>query len=143
MKLKTIIDPTREEEVLIYAHQKTSLVEAIESLVQDAARELIGYREREAVPLDLATVYCFTVEDDRVWAKTAAGDYAIKQRLYQLEDWLPAPFIKINQSCIANIRQIQKFDTALAGTLQVVFRGGHTDYVSRRQLKHVKERLGL
>ena len=143
MKLKIIIDPAREEEVLICAHQKTPLVEAIEDLVQAAARELIGYREREAVPLDLAAVYCFTVEGDRVWARTAAGDYALKQRLYQLEDWLPPHFIKINQSCIANIRQIQRFDTALAGALRVVFRNGRTDYVSRRQLKHVKERLGL
>ena len=56
---------------------------------------------------------------------------------------LGTDFIKINQSCIANIRQIQRFDTSFSGTLRVIFKNGYTDYVSRRQLKAVKERLGL
>lgn len=143
MKLNIIIDPSREEEILVCAHRRTPLVEAIEELVRDNGVELLGYREREAVPLELAAVCCFVVERDRVVAKTVAGDYTLKGRLYQLEQRLPDAFVKINQSCIANIRQIQKFDTALSGALRVVFRSGYTDYVSRRQLKHVKERLGL
>ena len=52
-------------------------------------------------------------------------------------------FIKINQSCIANIRQIEKVEGTFSGSLSVVFKNGYKDYISRRNLKNVKERLKL
>lgn len=142
MKCTTIIDPSREEEVLIVAHQKTALVEDIERLVNTNDR-LIGYRDKEATVLDPAAVCCFTASDHKVFAHTASGTFQIKRRLYELEETLPRSFVKLHQSCLANMRQIQKFDASIGGTLCVVFKNGHTDYVSRRQLKIVKERFGL
>ena len=143
MKLKLIIDKNRDEEILIYAHEKTALVETIEQLVLQDNFELIGYADREAVRLNLAEICSFTVEDNRVFATTLKERYKLKYRLWQLEEKLPESFVKINQSCIANIRMIDRFDTSISGSLLVKFKNGSTDYVSRRQLKTVKERLGL
>ena len=67
----------------------------------------------------------------------------LKQRLYQVEDNLDKDFIKINQSTIANIRMIERFSVSIGGSLQVIFKNGYKDYVSRRQLKSVKERMGI
>ena len=67
----------------------------------------------------------------------------IKNRLYQIEEIVDSNFIKINQSCIANINQIKKFDATLGASLLVIFKNGHSDYISRRELKNVKRRLGL
>ncbi len=143
MKCKTIIDAACEEQVLIYAHEKTNLVDEIERLVAQNSPALIGYKDKVAVMLDSADIYCFTVEDNKVYAHTDAEMLQLKSRLYQLEQMLPQNFIKINQSCIANIQKIQRFDASFSGTLSVVFKNGYTDYVSRRNLKTVKERLGL
>ena len=52
-------------------------------------------------------------------------------------------FVKLNQSCIVNIKKIECFDASLGGALKVTLKNGYRDYVSRRQLKAVKERLGL
>lgn len=52
MKCRIFIDKEHEEEILIYAHEKTKLVENIEKLVSDDAFELIGYMDREAVKLN-------------------------------------------------------------------------------------------
>lgn len=143
MKLKLFIDKSRDEEILIYAHEKTALTEAIEQLVSQDNFELIGYADREAVRLNLNSICRFTVEDNKVFAETLNERFKLKYRLWQLEEKLPESFAKINQSCIANIRMIDRFDTSISGSLLVKFKNGSSDYVSRRQLKTVKERLGL
>lgn len=143
MKCKTIIDPACEEQVVIYAHEKTALVDKIERLVAEDPLQLIGYKEKTAVFLDIAAICCFVTENNKVYAHTAAEKLLLKSRLYQLEQTLPQNFIKINQSCIANIQKIERFDASFSGTLRVIFKNGYTDYVSRRNLKTIKERLEL
>lgn len=143
MKCRIIIDPHHEEEVLVYAHEQTALVQQIARLVTDEDVGLIGYRDKEAVPLTPSEIICFTVENGKVYAVTDRERLWIKRRLYQLEDSLPDRFVKLNQSCIANVRRIARFDASLGGALTVIFQNGQRDYVSRRNLKHIKERLGL
>ncbi len=143
MKCRTVIDKDREEEVIIYVHERNTLSDEIEDFVLGRSLELLGYRDKNIVKLTLSDVYCFTVEDNRVYAVCENEKLQIKQRLYALEEMLGKDFVKINQSCIANIRKIAKFDTSITGTLMVSFKNGHRDYVSRRQLKTVKERIGF
>ena len=78
-----------------------------------------------------------------MYALTENEKFKIKSRLYQLEEKLDNNFVKINQSCIANIKKIDRFKATVGGSLTVVFENGYVDFVSRRKLKNVKERLGL
>ena len=41
MKLRIVIDPNRDEEILIYAHKKTPLIGEIEELVNNNSFDLI------------------------------------------------------------------------------------------------------
>ncbi len=143
MKFSFFIDKDKDEEVIVYAHEKTKLIESIENLVNENNFELIGFIDREAVKIDIADVYCFTVENNKIYAVCENDRYLLKARLYQIEEKLSENFIKINQSCIANIRKIRKFDASFTGTLTVIFKNGYKDFVSRRNVKNVKERLGL
>ena len=143
MKFKLIIDKSRDEEVQVYAHSETDLTAAIEELCREDSFELYGYKDKEAYNLKLQEIQCFVVEDNRIFALTDDSKWQIKYRLYQLEEKLPDGFIKINQSCIANIKFIKRFDASFSGVLNVKFKNGHIDYVSRRNVKNVKERLGL
>lgn len=142
MNIRIIIDKNREEEILIYAHEKDDLVSEIERLVYESTTELIGYKDNEAKKLNLLNVNCFISENNRVFAVTDEK-LQVKLRLYQIEEKLDENFIKINQSCIANIRQIEKVEATFSGSLTVVFKNGYRDYISRRNLKSVKERLGV
>lgn len=143
MKCKIIIDQTQEEEVLIIAHARTSLVEEIEELVLGSTTELFGYTETEIVRLHPEEIVCFSVEDGKIYAMTDTKKLRVKQRLYVLEELLDERFIKINQSCIANVKKIKKFEASFGGALTVIFKNGYRDYVSRRQMKIVKERIGF
>lgn len=143
MKCKIFIDEAHEEEILIYAKKKTRLVEKVEQLVSEDGFEIMGYFEREAVKLEISDIYCFITENNKVFAVTEDRKLQLKQRLYQLEEKLPESFIKINQSCIANIKKIKRFNASIYGSLNVEFKNGYSDYVSRRNIKKIKERLGL
>lgn len=143
MKCKIFIGKEYEEEVLVYAHEETELVKRIQSLVSEENLILIGYKEKEAFQLNLFDINCFLVEDNKIYAFTQDDKLLMKCRLYKLEETLPQNFIKINQSCIANINKIERFGTSFSGSLTVRFKNGNTDYVSRRKMKSVKERLGI
>ena len=143
MKCKVFIDKNHEEEVVIYSHQRNSLVEQIESLVNSQELEITGYKEQEAVKLDLSEIFCFICEENKIFALTEKERFKIKLRLYQLEEKLPQNFVKLNQSCIGNVKKIQRFKASVGGSLSVEFKNGYRDYVSRRQLKIVKERFGF
>lgn len=143
MKVTTVLDAAREEEVVIYARERNELVEEIERLVSRRSAELVGFYGDAAVILDYVKVARFTLENGKLYAVVGDARYQIRQRLYQLEQQVPSDFIKINQSCLANLRHVARFEAAFSGALRVVFKNGDTDYVSRRNVRSVKERLGL
>ena len=142
MKCTVILGEKDTEEIIIWAHQRNDLVKEIERLANESDT-LYGYCENEIINLELKDIFCFTVEENKVYAITENDKLLIKARLYKIEESLDKNFIRINQSCIVNIRKIKKFDTSIMGALQVVLKNGFKDFVSRRNIKTVKERLGL
>lgn len=142
MKFSFFADEERSE-VIVYAPEKTRLITEIETLVLGEVPEIIGYKDREAIKISPSEVFCFVAENNRVYAVTEKDKLQLRQRLYQLEEILDEGFVKINQSCIANIKKIRKFDASFSGALSVTFKNGYNDYVSRRNIKTVKERLGV
>lgn len=143
MKFTLIIDDNAEDEIIARVKAQSKLTEQIRQICEEDSLELIGSLNDTVKQLDIGKVYCFTVEENRIFAHTEEGKYQVKKRLYQLECELGNGFVRINQSCLANIRMIEHFEASFVGTLVVVFGNGHRDYVSRRNLKAVKERFGL
>lgn len=143
MKIQVIVDKNNEEKIVIYTKKETDLAKQIEKIVNENTVELLGYKDEEIVKLNPSQIYCVSVIDNKVWAILEKEKYLLKHRLYEVEGKLPENFVKINQSCIANINKINRFDASFSGTLKLVFKNGYTDYVSRRQLKKVKERIGI
>lgn len=143
MKCTIFIDKEKNEEVLIYAHEKTSLIERIEKLALSSDIEIIGYTDQIITKLIPTDICCFIVENNKIFALTMYEKFQIKQRLYEIETILDDNFVKINQSCIVNIEKIERFNASVAGSLMVTLKNNYKDYISRRQLKIVKERIGF
>lgn len=143
MKYKLIIDETKDEELIITCHHKREVFDQIEQLITNMDAQLIGYENEDIVILNYGDVVCFVSDNNKVFALVGKHKYLIKKRLYQIEEQLDLNYVRINQSCIANIKQISKFSASFNGFLQVHFKNGYSDYVSRRELKNVKERIGI
>ena len=143
MKFTLHIDPEREEEMVIYARENRPVFAEIQRLLAGTEQQLVGYEEDSIVVLKPKKITCFVSGGDKVFAIAGEHRYLVKKRLYQLEEQLGKDYIKINQSCLANISQISRFSASIGGSLEVAFRDGYKDYVSRRELKKVKERMGI
>lgn len=146
MKFKIVIDKTKEEEIVATVHEPSVLTEKIQQLVMEytGTDRITAYGEDETVILKFQQIACITVQDGKIYAIDTKGkQYRLKQRLYELEGLLPASFIRINKSAIANENHIQKFAANFSGAVDVVFQGGYREYVSRRCFAQIKRRYGL
>ena len=143
MKYEIVIDPQAEERVVIYAKSHDERVKRIERLLLEEREDVVGYLGDSIIPLDIRTVSAFRSEDGGVYAVKDGRRIPVKERLYAIEERLGASYIRISQSCIANIGMIARFEATFGGSLAVIFKDGYRDYVSRRQLKSVKERIGF
>lgn len=130
-----------KEEVIVYAKRKNALIEAIEAMCCED--KLYGYQNDLFKELDVHKIECFIAENEKIYAINKNGKYHVKKRLYELEEMYNHQFIYINKSCLANLSLIDHFDASIGGSLLIVFKSGYEDYVSRRQIKKIKERLGI
>ena len=128
---------------MIYARENRPVFGEIQRLLAGTESQLVGYEGEHIVVLRPKKISCFVSGGDKVFAIVGEHRYLVKKRLYQLEEQLGQEYIRINQSCLANISQISRFSASIGGSLEVVFRDGYKDYVSRRELKKVKERMGI
>lgn len=63
-------------------------------------------------------------------------------KLYELEEVLDKnDFIKISNSCIVNINQVECFDISILGTIVVKLKDDTKENVSKRNIKKVKQML--
>ncbi|MBR7146894.1 MAG: LytTR family transcriptional regulator [Oscillospiraceae bacterium] len=143
MKYKLIIDKNAEEEIVATVHAPSALTQQIENLVRDfsGVDSMMGYKDDEMRRLTFEEIECVTILDRKVIAVDTKGDcYRIQDRLRDLEEILPAYFIRINKSTIANEQRIARFDAAVTGGVDAVFRCGYRDYVSRRCFAEIRRR---
>ena len=146
MKFRLIIDKTQEEEIVATVREPSVLTEQIQQLVLEysGADRITAYDEDDTKLLKFQEVVCITVQDGKTYAVDLKGkQYRLKQRLYELEEVLPPSFIRINKSAIANETHIQRFAANFSGAVDVVFRGGYREYVSRRCFAQIKRRYDL
>lgn len=143
MKCDIIIDETREERVTVVLNEPSPLADEIRALCLAAEKTLVGCGEEGTIKLSPTEVYAFTVADGKTYAVTLNERFRLRERLYEIERTVGTPFMRINQSCLVNVSLVRRFRASFGGALSVEMKNGFTDYVSRRQIKAVKERIGL
>ena len=146
MIFKLVIDQDKEEEIVATVHRRSALTDEIEALVAGAERvnELTGYTEEDTVILKIGQIECICVEDGKTFAVYADGvKYRLRGRLYEAEAQLGANFVRINKSAIANWNRIRRFKASIAGAVDIEFKSGHVEYVSRRCFAELKRRYDL
>ena len=134
---------TDREEIVAYSKTKNDLIKIIENLCYQDEHPLIGYQDGNIKELNALEIECFYTQNEKVYALVDGEEYLVKKRLYELNELLKDTFTYINQGCLANLKLVDHFDASIGGSLLVVFKSGYKDYVSRRQIKNVKERIGV
>ncbi len=142
MKFNLIIDELGEDEVTVRLRAPSPIADRIRELVENES-ELTGFCEDGVTRLKPGEIYCVISENGRIYALTDEGRARLKSRLYVISAQLGDAFVMINQSCLVNVAKIKHFKVTFGGALCVELKNGYKDFVSRRQVRKVKERLGL
>ena len=144
MKFLLIIDEDAQEQVVVTAREKTEIISRIEELVESEGKTLVAYGEDEVSLLAISEIECVTVIGGKTYAIAVGGKkYRLRLRLCEAEEFLPSEFIRINKSAIANRNHIEKFTVSFSGSMDVIFKSGYKDYVSRRCFAEIKRRFGI
>ena len=142
MKFKLIIDQEKDEEIVATVHSRSAVIDEIEALISKHYDRIPGYTEDDIKMLSVSDIQCITVLEGKTYAIDANNRrYRLKQRLYELEETLPANFIRINKSALANENALDRFTVTFAGSVDAVFQCGYREYVSRRCFAQIKRRL--
>ena len=142
LKVEINIDPgCTEPKIIVQAPQMTDEIAALVRRLSAPSPEVIAAQSDRGVellrPEDIIRVYS---ERQKVLAQTVKGVYALKSRLYEMEEKLDESlFVRISSSELVNIRMITGMDFSLSGTIRLSLKGGITTYVSRRQVAKIKK----
>ena len=142
MKFELNVNPDIDEAVRADVHKRSDFTERLEQLVLEfnGNSSITAYAEDEIKVIDFNEIECVTVIDGKSGVVDAHGRlYRIRYKLYEAAELLPSSFIKINKSTIANKKRIERFSAAFSGSVNVIFKSGYTDYVSRRCFAEIKK----
>lgn len=144
MKFELNVNPDTDEAVRADVHKRSDFTERLEQLVLEYNGEdrIAVYADDEIKLIEFSDIECVTVIEGKSYVIDLHGkQYRIRYRLYEAAEIMPSTFIKINKSTIANKKRIERFSAAFNGSVNVIFKSGYTDYVSRRCFAEIKKGL--
>ena len=132
-------------EVIINAPEITEEVNVIVNSIMgisNSIKQIIGTKDNKIYLLTIDEITCFYSEEKNNYCKTKNGIFKIKEKLYELEEKLSkGDYVRISNSCIINLKYVDSFDTSIIGTIEVMFKDGSKEYVSRRRVKEVIKKI--
>jgi DNA-binding LytR/AlgR family response regulator len=132
-------------EITIKAPEMTEEVKNIANNIMkmtNSAKQIIGTKDNRIYLLTMDEIISFYSEDRNNYCKTKNGIFKIKEKLYELEENLAkGNYVRISNSCIVNLKYVDSFDTSIIGTIEVIFKDGTKEYVSRRKVKEVMKKI--
>ena len=146
MQVEFKIDPScAEPKIVVFAAGMTEEIEALlEKLSEQTMRVIAGQKEGKLEILDPIELIRVFAQGGKVFTSTRRGEYALRMRLYELEERLDSRrFARISNSEIINLGEVKSFDLSIAGTICVQMKNGEVAYVSRRYVSRIKKILGL
>lgn len=146
MKLEIQLDSAcTEPQLIIRASELTDELQSlIQRITESQPQTIAGFQGGAVTLLEQSEILRFYAQEKRVFAATAHGEYAVRQRLYELEQRLDKNrFARISNSEIVNLKQVRRFELSLAGTICVRLSDGSVTYVSRRYVAKIKQILGV
>ncbi len=146
MQLEVKIDSSYiEPKVIILAAAMTEDVNILVRKLSGHAPQIIsGSKDEKVEVLEQADLIRIYASAGKVFAVTHNGEYALRLRLYEIEERLsPSQFVRISNSEIINLKKVNHFDLGLTGTICVKLANGTVTYVSRRYVSKLKKILGI
>lgn len=146
MRIEIKIDEKcKDPKIIVMTDKMTDEVNAIVKRLSDEQPQVIvGFKDDTVEVLEPSDIYRVFSESGKVLAETNHGEYALRLRLYEVEQRLDnRSFVRISNSDIINLKKVRSFDLSFAGTICITLSNGTITYVSRRSVAKIKQLLGI
>lgn len=144
MKINIDIDDNHEEtRITIQAKEWTQDLEEIVNIINKKKQQrLLGIDEEQTVLLDPKEIDFIHAEKRKIYAVSKDSRFEVKMKLYEVEKFLiPHGFMRFSKSVIGNTDSIEKFEASFNGNLCVYFQSGNKEYITRKYVNAIKEKL--
>lgn len=146
MKVEVKLDPNyTETKIEIYTNKiDEELSNLIKQLEFKSDDKIIVWKDGKVYIVELKNIEAIYSNQGKVYIRENNNEYISKSKLYELEEQIKEPsFIRISNSEIINFNKVENLDLNIAGTIRLNFKSGYTTYVSRRNIKKIKEYLNI
>lgn len=146
MKVQIEVDEQyTETTITIQTNKWTEELEQIIQFIQKKEpKRLFGIDAEQTILLTPAEIDYIYAENRKVYAAVGTKRFEIKMKLFEIEQALAAHhFMRFSKSVIGNVNNIARFELSFNGNLCVYFKSGNKEYISRKYVASIKEKLTL
>ncbi|UOQ86796.1 LytTR family DNA-binding domain-containing protein [Gracilibacillus salinarum] len=146
MKVNIDINEDHPEPLItIQTNEWTEELEEIIAIIKGRNRKrLFGIESDQTVLLDPREIEFVYAESRRIFACIGNRKLEIRMKLYEIESILaPYNFMRFSKSVIGNLNHIVSFELSFNGNLCVHFQSGSKEYISRKYVTPIKNRLAM
>ena len=145
MKLRTEINGSAEEEIIIRCQKRTEQIDLLERVIENMIfenAELTLQLNEVDYFVPKKDILFFETSGNKVSAHTANGMFYTDYRLFELEQIMGASFQRISKSCVVNCRAISAIRKNLTGASEVMFKDCNKKvYLSRSYYHILRDKL--
>ena len=145
VRIRIEISDDAQNEIVIKCRDADEKVRDIEKAIQNVLKqsgEMTLYIGNTEYYVQKSEILFFESNDQKVYAHTISGMYTTPYKLFELEELMPACFVRISKSVIANIYLIASLNRELTGNGEITFKGcGKKTYFSRSYYKNLKQKI--
>lgn len=138
-----ICDKYKKTTVIVQAREWSEDLEAlVKTIKRTQPTRLLGTAKAQSILLRPQEIDYVYAERRKVYAAVRTKRIELKQKLYEVETLLePHHFTRFSKSVVGNLNNIARFELAFNGNLCVHFQSGNKEYVSRKYVARMKEKL--
>lgn len=138
-------DKYPETSITIHTKEWTKeLEDLMNQIQQQKPQRLFGFEGDQTILLQPEHIDYIYAENRKVFAVIQDKHLEIRMKLYEVEQSLSeSHFMRFSKSVIGNIQQIQRFEVSFSGNLCVYFHSKNKEYISRKYIASIKERLTM
>ena len=143
MKIEIDIDENIEDlEVIIKCAVINDKVQKLQRYLSDVSqdkKQVIFYQKEKEYYFDVSRILFFETSENGIDAHTKDDIFNVRYKLYELEELLPAYFMRVSKSTILNTHEVYSITKNITSASKVEIHGTHKRvYVSRNYYKTLK-----
>lgn len=138
-------DQYKETSITIKTNKWTEeLDQLVKQIQMNEPKRIFGIADEQTILLKPSEIDYVFAENKKVYAAVGKKQFEIKMRLFEVESSLATHhFMRFSKSVIGNLNNIQRFELAFNGNLFVHFQSGNKEYITRKYVASIKEKLTI